>query len=148
VHPRYLLGALNRTQYEKYKALNRERALACYKAMTSMMIDNSLVKIKDGPPYAAERDGHVLLNPIARATLDKGNNSYSFPKNLPREVDFDMSNVEAAAKALAANGSIGIGVDHGVHYSLKYCYLWLILSFRAHLSGSLMEPDICCTQLY
>lgn len=79
-----------------------------------MMTTNSLVKIKDAPPYPKELEYPVLLNSMARAVRDEKTGSYSFPKKLSEKVSFDISNVEAAAKALAtANGAIGVGVDHG-----------------------------------
>ncbi|EJD06870.1 fatty acid synthase [Fomitiporia mediterranea MF3/22] len=113
IHPRHLLGAVDPVQYEAYRIRNRERALACYKAMTSMMTTNSLVRVKDAPPYSSELEVPVLLNSAARAILDEKTGSYAFPKKLNTKIQFDKSNVEAAAKALAiGEGSIGVGVDH------------------------------------
>jgi fatty acid synthase subunit alpha, fungi type len=114
INPRYLLGAVEPSLYEAYKLRNRERALSCYKAMTSMMTTNSLVKIKDAPPYSPELEVPVLLNSMARATLDQKSGSYSFPKKLTTKATYDVSNVDAAVKALgAAQGTMGVGVDHG-----------------------------------
>ena len=48
--------------------------------MTSMMTTNSLVRIKDAPPYTKELEEAVLLNSLARAKLDEKTGSYSFPK--------------------------------------------------------------------
>jgi len=62
VHPRYLLAALEPSLYEAYKERNCLRYLQSYKAMSEMMTDNSLVKIKDGPPYTPDIEGKVLLN--------------------------------------------------------------------------------------
>ncbi|KAL5526485.1 FAS2 [Sanghuangporus sanghuang] len=113
VHPRYLFGAVEPVHYEVYKIRNRERALACYKAMTSMMTTNSLVKIKDGPPYSSELEVPVLLNSMARASLDEKTGGYAFSKNLVSKASIDTSNVEAVAKSLAiGEGSVGVGVDH------------------------------------
>lgn len=93
---------------------NRERALACYKAMTSMMTTNSLVKIKDGPPYSSELEVPVLLNSMARASLDDKTGGYAFSNKLATKAPIDTSNVEAIAKTLAiGEGSVGVGVDHG-----------------------------------
>lgn len=114
VHPRYVLGAVEPSQYEAYKVRNRERALSCYKAMTSMMTTNSLVRIKDAPPYPKELEYPVLLNSMARAVRDEKTGSYSFPTKLSTKATYDISNVEAAAMSLAgAEGAIGVGVDHG-----------------------------------
>lgn len=113
LNPKYVLGAVGRKDYETYKIRNRERALACYKAMTSMMTTNSLVKIKEKPPYSEELEVPVLMNSLARTSLDEKTGSYSFTKKLPKNVEFDSTNVEAAAKALSiGEGSVGVGVDH------------------------------------
>lgn len=109
-----MLGAVEPKALEEYRVRNRERALACYKVMTHMMISNSLVKIKEAPPYAMEAEGSVLLNSMARATYDEKTGSYSFPEKLATTASYDVSNVEAAAKSLAsAKSSVGVGVDHG-----------------------------------
>ncbi|KAI5122922.1 hypothetical protein M0805_007600 [Coniferiporia weirii] len=113
IHPRYLFGAVEPAEYEAYKIRNGGRALACYKAMTSMMTTNSLVRVKDAPPYSAELEVPVLLNSLARTTLDEKTGSYSFPKKLVTKAAYDVANLQAAAKALSVEGgSIGVGVDH------------------------------------
>ena len=115
VNPKYILGAVEPALYEEYKSRSRERALLCYKAMTSMMTTNSLVRIKDGPPYSSELEVPVLLNSLARATLDQKTGSYSFPKKLVTQASYDVSNVTPVVKAFASEGSsIGVGVDHGM----------------------------------
>jgi fatty acid synthase subunit alpha, fungi type len=38
--------------------------------MSDMMIKDSLVKIKEHPPYAGDMEGKVFLNSMARATFD------------------------------------------------------------------------------
>ena len=113
LNPKYVLGAVEPADYEAYKVRNRERALSCYKAMTSMMTTNSLVKIKEKPPYSDELEVPVLLNSLARTSLDEKTGSYSFTKALPTKAQFNTPNVEAAAKALSVGeGSVGVGVDH------------------------------------
>ena len=80
-----------------------------------MMTTNSLVRIKDGPPYSSELEVPVLLNSLARATLDQKTGSYSFPKKLVTQASYDVSNVTPVVKAFASEGSsIGVGVDHGM----------------------------------
>src|SRR6202021_2904193 len=63
IHPRYLLGSLEPSAYEAYKSRNHIRALQSYKAMSEMMITNSLVKIKEAPPYSTDMEHRVLMNP-------------------------------------------------------------------------------------
>lgn len=82
------------------------------------MIKNTLVKIKEHPPYLGDMEGKVLLNSMARATLDPKTGSYSFKGKLTTEVTVDVSNVTTAsdiatAGALAGDGVIGVGVDQG-----------------------------------
>ena len=110
-----MLGAVEPKQLEAYRIRNRSRALQSYKAMTSMMTTNSLVRIKDHPPYSKDLEESVLLNSLARAVLDDKSGSYSFPKKLPVKAKLDLANAEAAAKSMAKTvGSVGVGVDHGV----------------------------------
>lgn len=123
---------------------NRERALSCYKAMTSMMTTNSLVRIKDAPPYPKELEYPVLLNSMARAVRDEKTGSYSFPAKLSSKATYDISNVEAAAKSLAgAEGAIGVGVDHGSRRFFLENHALLISFFRAHLLCPFVKPDVC-----
>lgn len=112
LHPRFLLGALDPSVYAKYKIENRSRALLSYKAMSEMMITNSLVRIKDSPPYTPELENKVLLNSMARATYDAKNRNYSFTK-LSSKVEHDVSNVKLVEQALASSGAVGVGVDQG-----------------------------------
>ncbi|THH15787.1 hypothetical protein EW146_g4747 [Bondarzewia mesenterica] len=112
VNPRYLFAALEPSFYEAYKARNRVRYAQSYKAMSEMMITNSLVKIKEGTPYSKELERSVLLNSLARATLDKKTNSYKYTDKLETQFKPDFSNVKAVEQSLKANASTsGVGVD-------------------------------------
>lgn len=82
--------------------------------MTEMMTSNSLVRVKDGPPYSPELEQPVLMNPLARATFDPKTRSYSYTTVLDKAVPFDVANVKTVAEALASTGSVvGVGVDQG-----------------------------------
>jgi len=116
VHPRYLFGALDPVYYDEYKQRNRVRALQSYKAMSDMMIKNSLVKIKESPPYTGDMEGKVLLNSMARATFDPKTGEYSFKGKLTSTAPMDTSNVQTVSTMLSMNvldGSsvVGVGVD-------------------------------------
>ncbi|KAI6024835.1 hypothetical protein BKA83DRAFT_685883 [Pisolithus microcarpus] len=112
VHPRYLFAALEPSAYESYRVRNRSRAQEAYKVMTEMMTTNSLVRIKDGPPYSPELERAVLLNPMARATFDPKTRSYSYTTNLNKNIPFDTANAKTVANALASNPTAaGVGVD-------------------------------------
>ena len=82
--------------------------------MTEMMTSNSLVRIKDGPPYSPELEQPVLMNPMARATFDPKTRSYSYTAALDKAVPFDVANAKTVAEAFASAGSVvGVGVDQG-----------------------------------
>ena len=111
VHPRHLLAALEPSVYEAYKERNRLRYLQSYKAMSEMMTHNSLVKIKDGPPYTPDIEGKVLLNSLARATLSTRTGQYTFTK-LVTEQKAALDQVQSVSNLLSAGDSIaGVGVD-------------------------------------
>ncbi|CAE6460687.1 unnamed protein product [Rhizoctonia solani] len=112
LHPRYLFAAIGASQYKSYIERNRIRAMASYKAMSEMMTTNSLVKIKEHPPFAPEIEGDVLLNPLARTTLDKGG-EFSFPKKLDRSPKVAKENQDVLVSALkGVQGDLkGVGVD-------------------------------------
>jgi fatty acid synthase subunit beta len=112
VHPRYLFGALEPFEYESYKIRNQARAQEAYKVMTEMMTSNSLVRIKEGPPYSPELEQAVLMNPMARASFDPKTRSYSYSATLDKDIPFDTANVQVVADALAVKGPVaGVGVD-------------------------------------
>ncbi|KEP51168.1 fatty acid synthase alpha subunit [Rhizoctonia solani 123E] len=112
LHPRYLFAALGASQYTSYIERNRIRAMASYKSMSEMMTTNSLVKIKEHPPFAPEIEGDVLLNPLARTTLDKSG-EFSFPKKLDRSPQVAKENQDVLVNALKGVQSDlkGVGVD-------------------------------------
>jgi fatty acid synthase subunit alpha, fungi type len=115
LHPRFLFGAVPPYLYEQYKLSNATRALASYKSMSEMMVNNSLVKIKDHPPFTPELEGAVLLNPLARVNLDK-NGEWSFPQKLASSVPLDSANEKVVADLIAkvSGSTAGIGVDQGM----------------------------------
>lgn len=114
LHPRYLFGALTPSQYTTYKSKNVLRGQQAYKSMTEMMITNSLVKIKEAPPYTPELEIPVLMNSLARATLDPKTGSYAFTSKLPKGVVADGANAKTVSDVIAGTGAAsGVGVDQG-----------------------------------
>ena len=81
--------------YGSYKVRHDERYLKSYKAMSEMMTTNTLVKIKEAPPYSIELETPVLLNSLARASPDKKTGSYMFKENQPTEMKQNFANVKA-----------------------------------------------------
>lgn len=154
VHPRYLFGALEPSFYEQYKERNRTRALQSYKAMSDMMVKNSLVKIKENPPFTPENEREVLMNSMARVTCDPKTGEYSFKGKLPREAPLDLSNLKLVSDVMTAPSAatnsniIGVGVDQGNNLPNLFQSYHLICVCRAYHICSLPQSHICCSQLH
>nr|XP_019006796.1 fatty acid synthase subunit alpha [Kwoniella mangroviensis CBS 8507]OCF70257.1 fatty acid synthase subunit alpha [Kwoniella mangroviensis CBS 8507] len=111
VHPRYLYASLQPHDLEEYKKRRSERELSAYSRMSQALVNNNLVQIKDAPPYSAELEGGVLLNPLARAGPSK-NNSFSFQGKLPSAVPLNPQNAETLKALFAQSNDVkGVGVD-------------------------------------
>lgn len=83
-----------------------------------MMITNSLVKLKDSPPYSPELEGPVLLNSMARASLNPKTGQYSFTSKFETKPLVDIANVKAVSQIMSDDGSAaGVGVDQGMLYA-------------------------------
>ncbi|KAL1413365.1 fatty acid synthase alpha subunit Lsd1 [Vanrija albida] len=112
LHPRYLFASLSAAELAAYKKKNVARQLQSYSRLSSAMVHNNLVQIKDGPPYTPELEGDVLLNPLARAGPSK-TGSWAFQTKAPSTVPINTANA-ATIKSLfaqAAGGAAGVGVD-------------------------------------
>jgi fatty acid synthase subunit alpha, fungi type len=97
--------------------------------MSEMMATNALVKIKEAPPYTVELETPVLLNSLARASLDEKTGSYTFKKNQPTEMTPNLANVKTIEEVFNISGSVvGIGVDQGAFLSLSLVLTCLIIS--------------------
>ena len=138
LHPRYLFGALTPSQYATYKSKNVLRGQQAYKSMTEMMITNSLVKIKEAPPFTPELEIPVLMNSLARATLDPKTGSYAFTnKQLPKGVTVDGANSKTVSDIVAGTGSAaGVGVDQGMPPRCTYLSISLTPTFVSELISS------------
>ncbi len=108
VHPRYLYAALEPQDLASYSEKRRKRELGAYSRMSSALVNNNLVQIKDAPPYPSELEQKVLLNPLARAGPSK--NSYAFQGKLPSTVPLDAGNAATLKSLFAQAGDIaGVG---------------------------------------
>ena len=138
-----MLAAAPPSLYNSYNVRHKERYLKSYKAMSEMMTTNSLVKIKEAPPYTTELETPVLLNSLARASPDKKTGSYTFRENQPAEVKQNFANVEAVEESLKVSGStVGVGVDQGM-VSVIFCDLArLTFSRRIDLFRAHREPVV------
>ena len=110
VHPRYLFASLESSELAAYTERRAVRELGTYSRMSNMMVLNNLVQIKDGPPYTAELESKVLLNPLARAGSSK--NSYAFTGKFPSAVPLQSANAATLKTIFAQTGDVaGVGVD-------------------------------------
>jgi fatty acid synthase subunit alpha, fungi type len=105
VHPDYLLACLETPEFEAYIGKLQLREKNAYRYLHKAMTDNTLVQIKHAPPYTADEEARVYLNPLAR--LDS-KNKYTFPDASSRY----NKNTEAIVQALTTDvGGNDIGVD-------------------------------------
>jgi len=104
VHPDYLYACLEDKEYEAYLAKLKLREQKAYRYLHKGMANNTLVQIKHAPPYTADEEARVYLNPLAR--LDE-KNKYIFPDASAKY------NQKTAAIVEALTASIG-GQDVGV----------------------------------
>jgi fatty acid synthase subunit alpha len=125
VHPRYLPGSLEPSVYEAYEARNLVRALQLHKAMSAVMITNPLVNVKDAPPYSPELEVPILMNSMARATLD-----------VSTAAELCGSLIDAESLA------IGVGVDQGESCSMTDSDRLSALRFRIDLICAFLEHHV------
>jgi fatty acid synthase subunit alpha len=108
VHPRYLFASLEPHELAAYVERRRKRELNSYARMSAALVHNNLVQIKDAPPYTAELEPKVLLNPLARAGPSK--NSFAFQGKLPSTIPLDSANAATLQSIFAQAGDIaGVG---------------------------------------
>jgi fatty acid synthase subunit alpha len=107
-----LFAAIPEHELAAYSKKRRARELDSYSRMSSALVNNNLVQIKDAPPYSAELEPKVLLNPLARAGPSK--NSYAFTGKLPSVVPVNEANA-STLKALFAQDVSGVGYVLSYH---------------------------------
>ncbi|KAI9505404.1 acyl transferase domain-containing protein [Coemansia spiralis] len=79
VHPDYLLATLPREQLEEYNKKLAQRDMKAYRYWQDALVGNhSFVQIKNKPPFTAEQEEQVYLNPHARAHFNSETNEYEF----------------------------------------------------------------------
>ena len=85
------------------------------------MTTNTLVKIKEAPPYSMELETPVLLNSLVHASPDKKTGSYAFKENQPTEIKQNLTNVKVIEEILNVSSSTaGVGVDQGAFSALTW----------------------------
>ena len=88
-------------------------------------------------------EGKVLLNSMARATLDTKAGEYIFRGKLASEVPVDKANVKAveeifAAKGLSETSPLGVGVDQGLSWQRLIKILCTELSSTPELISAVL----------
>ncbi|KAJ2800643.1 fatty acid synthase alpha subunit Lsd1, partial [Coemansia furcata] len=77
VHPDYILATLAKEQLDKYNVKLQERSAKSERYWQDCLIGNNpFVRVKSSPPYTAEQEKSVLLNPLARAKYSSKSGEY------------------------------------------------------------------------
>ncbi|PIA13919.1 hypothetical protein COEREDRAFT_10860 [Coemansia reversa NRRL 1564] len=67
VHPDYLLAVLDREKLEQYRARNTQREAHAYRYWHNALTEvHPFVQVKTAPPYTAEEEKQLYLNPLGR----------------------------------------------------------------------------------
>ena len=113
IHPDYIFTALSLSQYKAYTKRREERHKKTFRYLHDMLIGaRSLVQIKDAPPYSAELESQVYLNPMARATYDTITDRYSFVAEDIAKAEIEGLSDKLCVNKLVGNGAVkGVGVD-------------------------------------
>ncbi|KAG9402316.1 3-oxoacyl-[acyl-carrier-protein] synthase [Aphanomyces cochlioides] len=95
IHPKYLLAALSTSQYDAYVAKRSKRARGAHKYMQNVLsCKHTLVQVKDHAPYTAENEMNVYLNPLARASYNSKEKTWTFG---------DVSSAKSDVKAVPSS---------------------------------------------
>ncbi|KAJ2069200.1 fatty acid synthase alpha subunit Lsd1, partial [Coemansia sp. S2] len=79
VHPDYLLATLTQEQLDKYNVKLQQRSAKSERYWQDTLVGNHpFVQVKSHPPYTAEQEKSVHLNPLARAQYDPKSGEYMF----------------------------------------------------------------------
>lgn len=117
IHPDYVLGALEETQYNEYVAKNSQRYSKAYRYLHDSITGVSdFVKVKTEAPYSEDLEYTVYLNPNARTEFSKEKNSWHFTDksaNLASPKTGDAQVTKSILESLTEQqaGKRGVGVD-------------------------------------
>ncbi|KAJ2735533.1 fatty acid synthase alpha subunit Lsd1 [Coemansia sp. BCRC 34962] len=79
VHPDYLLATLTKEQLDKYNFKLLKRSAKSERYWQDTLVGNHpFVQVKSHPPFSAEQEKNVYLNPLARAKYDATSGEYKF----------------------------------------------------------------------
>ncbi|KAJ2339662.1 hypothetical protein GGH92_006614, partial [Coemansia sp. RSA 2673] len=79
VHPDYLLATLAQNQLNKYNVKLQQRSTKSERYWQDTLVGNHpSVQVKRHPPFTAEQEKSVYLDPLARAKYDPKSGEYKF----------------------------------------------------------------------
>ncbi|KAJ2731707.1 fatty acid synthase alpha subunit Lsd1 [Coemansia sp. BCRC 34962] len=79
VHPDYLLATLTKEQLDEYNIKLLKRSAKSERYWQDTLVGNHpFVQVKSHPPFTAEQEKSVYLNPLARAKYDATSGEYKF----------------------------------------------------------------------
>ncbi|KAJ2872364.1 fatty acid synthase alpha subunit Lsd1 [Coemansia aciculifera] len=79
VHPDYLLATLTQEQLDEYNVKLQHRSAKSERYWQDTLVGNHpFVQVKSHPPYTAEQEKSVYLNPLTRAKYDSKSGEYKF----------------------------------------------------------------------
>lgn len=82
IAPKYLFATLEKAEYHNYTAKFSTRTRSANRAYTKAMLSSSIFKAKTLPPYQAQDESKILLDPIARVSEDWPHNLHFDSANL------------------------------------------------------------------
>lgn len=154
LHPNILLGTLSRSAYEAYLKKRQARDAKAHRYTYEALIgqsqvaeDPKLIKLKTGPPFAADLESQAYLDPTVRASFNPVTGSWAITKANLDESKTSARQVPDLAKALfeAAGGErSGLGVDVQLVTDLPVDNQdFLQRNFtKAELEHCLAQPDV------
>ncbi|KAG0759306.1 hypothetical protein G6F57_009264 [Rhizopus arrhizus] len=117
IHPDYVLASLEESQYAEYKAKNAQRYAKAYRYLHDSLTGVAdFVQVKNEPPYSAELESSVYLNPSARTEYSKEKKSWHFTNKsasraTPTIGDAAVTKDILSSLAEQQAGKKGVGVD-------------------------------------
>lgn len=117
IHPKYLFATLEQAQFQAYKTKVQARQKRAYRYFHNGLISSTLFVAKNRSPYADDQQSKVLLNPMARVSVDKKTSEFTYSSFGPtkaekKEAEVTRKMVESLTKATATeNSKIGVDVE-------------------------------------
>jgi fatty acid synthase subunit beta len=126
IHPEYVFATLDEHVYVDYCKRNHARQAKAYRywhdALTGV---KPLVQLKNAPPYSTVQESQVYLNPLARASYNKVQQTWGFqPNSVHQSIQLGGDSVDVTRHVLASITNdhewtgVGVGVDVELHSAI------------------------------